>query len=208
MLLLPYSLNVFAKIMKKIKLNVVGVTISQIQVGAYVLILAEEVGNRRLPIIIATSEAQGIFLHLERVKYPRPLTIDLLYTFVSQFNVEVIEVVITKLEAGAFYSEIICEHNNTRVAIDSRTSDAIALALKCECPIYTTEEVMLKASIDLNEHSPAKIPSQENHSSNPYKNLSLNELNIKLDEAIKKENYEEASRIRDEINNRTKPNDI
>ncbi len=190
--------------MKKIKLNVVGVSYSQIQVGAYALVLVEEVGNRRIPIIIGATEAQAIALHLEGYKYARPFSADLMFAFAKQFKVEIVEVVITKLEAGTFFAEIICEQNNTRVALDSRTSDAIALALRFECPIYTTEDVMQKAGIHLSENIASKQSSSasETTPNSLYATLSLNELNIKLEDAIKQENYEEASRIRDEINNR------
>lgn len=198
--------------MRKIKLNILGLSYSQTQSGAYALVLSEAEGDRRIPIIIGAVEAQAIAIQLEGLKPPRPLTHDLFLNTALAFNIEAIEVFIHKLEEGIFYAELICEQDGNRIRIDSRTSDAVALALRFECPIYTTEEIMDKAGIILefeedpesgsksasDDNSSAEIP-QENSN---YSNYSIEELNTLLDSAISDEDYEKASIIRDEINKR------
>ncbi len=128
--------------MNKIKLNVLGISYSQTQSGAYALVLTEEHGNRRIPIIIGGFEAQAIAIQLEGLTPPRPLTHDLFLSFATAFNISLIEVDIYRLEEGVFYSKLVCENGNREITIDARTSDAIALALRFKCPIYTTEEII------------------------------------------------------------------
>ncbi|MCT4645437.1 MAG: bifunctional nuclease family protein, partial [Carboxylicivirga sp.] len=134
---------------KKIKLNILGLSYSQTQSGAYALVLAEEDGERRIPIIIGGVEAQSIAIKLEGLEPPRPLTHDLFLNFSKSFNIEVTEVVVYKLEEGIFYSELVCKKDNEQLHIDSRTSDAVALALRFGCPIYTYEDIIEKAGIVL-----------------------------------------------------------
>ncbi len=197
--------------MKKVKLNVLGLSYSQMQSGAYALVLTEENGKQRLPIIIGGFEAQAIAIELEGLKPPRPLTHDLFVNFAVAFNIELIEVVIYKLEEGIFYSELVCDNGGSRIKIDARTSDAVALALRFKCPIYTSQEIILKAGIILDfkdTKAKSKQPSQEKATDQPYTkhddflNVSIDELKKMLDLAVKKEDYEKASKIRDEIKRR------
>ncbi len=196
--------------MKKIKLNVVGLSYSETHSGAYALVLEEENGQRRIPIIIGSFEAQAIAIQLEKLKPPRPLTHDLFVSFASAFNIDLVEVNIYKLEEGIFYSNIIFQHNEEPIAIDSRTSDAIALALRFECPIYTTESILERAGIILNfeedkEQSPEKTTREEkNTRKSPYTKYTIEELENMMKIAIENEEYEKASAIRDELNRRKK----
>jgi len=197
--------------MKKIKLNILGLSYSQTQTGAYALVLSEADGNRRIPIIIGAVEAQAIAIQLEGLKPPRPLTHDLFLNVALAFDIEIAEVFIHKLEEGIFYAEIVCEQNSNRIRVDSRTSDAIALALRFECPIYTTEEILEKAGINMEFDEPGdgSEESEETESTKKpsaghidYSDYSPEELNELLDAAITDEDYEKASEIRDEINKR------
>ena len=122
--------------MKRVKLKVLGISYSQTQSGAYALILVEENGNRRIPIIIGGFEAQAIVIKIENLEPPRPLTHDLFKSFADEFNISMVEVVIHKLEEGVFYSRLLCNNGDKELSIDSRTSDAVALALRFDCPIY------------------------------------------------------------------------
>lgn len=198
--------------MKKVKLNVLGLSYSQMQSGAYALVLTEENGKQRLPIIIGGFEAQAIAIELEGLKPPRPLTHDLFVNFAIAFNIELKEVVIYKLEEGIFYSELVCDNGGSRIKIDARTSDAVALALRFKCPIYTTQEIISKAGIILDfketkQKSTQKQPIQEpqhEKKQTGVSNVSVDELKIMLDKAIQDEDYEKASKIRDEIKRREK----
>jgi bifunctional DNase/RNase len=203
--------------MSKIRLNVLGISYSQTQTGAYALVLAEEAGKRRIPIIVGGFEAQAIAIQLEGLKPPRPLTHDLFLNFSKTFKIDLIEVTVYKLEEGVFFSKLTCDDGKNIVEIDARTSDAIALALRFKCPIFTTEEIMQRAGIILDfEKESAKKPAPESESkeqdikvenkpqSEELKSIRMQELKSMLDEAIRNENYERASLIRDEINRRKK----
>ena len=135
--------------MGKIKLNVLGISYSQTQSGAYALVLSEEEGNRRIPIIVGGFEAQAIAIELEGLSPPRPLTHDLFKNFSETYGIRIIEVNIHKLEDGVFFASILCDNGDRQITLDARTSDAIALALRFKCPIYTTDEIVEKAGIVL-----------------------------------------------------------
>jgi hypothetical protein len=196
--------------MQKIRLNILGLSVSQTQSGAYALVLAEENGDRRIPIIIGPVEAQAIAIQLEGLKPPRPLTHDLIKNMALAFDIALLEVSIYKLEEGIFYSELLCEMDGKEIKIDSRTSDAVALALRFRCPIFTTEEILKKAGIVLefeDENSPVRSYSDdeiEPTSSSSYAQYSQNELKEMLNEAVQNEDYEKASIIRDELKKREK----
>ena len=196
--------------MQKIRLNILGLSVSQTQSGAYALVLSEEKGNRRMPIIIGPVEAQAIAIQLEGLKPPRPLTHDLIKNIALAFEISLIEVVIYKLEEGIFYSELLCEMDSREVRIDSRTSDAVALALRFKCPIYTTEEILSKAGIilDSDEEKKAGRKRPEKKAgpvkTSSFSNYTLQELEEMLNEAVQNEDYEKASVLRDEISNRKK----
>ena len=188
--------------MLKVKLNVLGLSVSQTQTGAYALVLSEENGDRRIPIIIGPVEAQSIAIQLEGLHPPRPLTHDLFKNIAQSFSIDLIEVIIYKLEEGIFYSELICEQNGTRIAVDSRTSDAVALALRFKCPIYTTEDILNKAGIVIevtDSIGDDEVKDDFIEEDEKYEKSSLEELDKLLQEAVKDENYELASEIRDEI---------
>ncbi len=194
---------------KKIKLNILGLSYSQTQSGAYALVLAEEEGERRIPIIIGGVEAQSIAIRLEGLEPPRPLTHDLFLNFAKAFSIQLAEVIIYKLEEGIFYSELVCLKEEEVIRIDSRTSDAVALALRFNCPIYTFEEIMVKAGIVLDLEDSKKDEVHKEKSSSTEKKTSLasksiGELDAMLQEAVESENYEKASEIRDEIQRREK----
>ena len=198
--------------MGKVKLNILGLSYSQTQTGAYALVLAEQDGDRRIPIIIGGVEAQAIAIQLEELEPPRPLTHDLFKSFAVAFSINIVEVNIYRLHEGIFYSELICESGNNRVRIDSRTSDAVAIALRFKCPIFTSEEIIEKAGITLNiegESDDSKIApvkdvksAPEYRKSNPFEGYSKSQLQEMLDSAIGNEDYEKASQIRDELNRR------
>ncbi|MDG5799448.1 bifunctional nuclease family protein [Marinilabiliaceae bacterium ANBcel2] len=200
---------------KKIKLNILGLSYSQTQSGAYALVLSEEEGERRIPIIIGGVEAQSIAIKLEGLEPPRPLTHDLFLNFAKSFDIIISEVVIYKLEEGIFYSELVCSKNGKILRIDSRTSDAVALALRFACPIYTYENILSKAGIVLDfgdTEDPAassiqkdkeeKRRSGSQKKENPLSKKSVYELKALLNKAIETENYERASQLRDEIKRR------
>jgi len=197
--------------MEKIRLNILGLSVSQSQSGAYALVLAEENGDRRIPIIIGPIEAQSIAIQLEGLKPPRPLTHDLFKQLATAFNIEVTEIIIYKLEEGIFYSELICMRNEKQIIIDSRTSDAVALSLRFNCPIYTTEEIIARAGIVIEfENEQGQEEWHQSVSDEPlrgkheYEKYTSAELNQMLNNAVSSEDYEKASAIRDEINRRKK----
>ena len=194
--------------MKKIKLEILGISYSQSQSGAYALILGESGKKRRLPIIIGSFEAQAIAIELEKMKPSRPLTHDLFKNFANTFNISVTEVVIYKFSEGIFFARLVCFDGIKEVEIDSRTSDAVAIAVRFKCPIYTYESILKAAGIVLqDEETPAAAgnPADEKEEKpDSYTALSLAELESMLMAAIDEEAYEKASRIRDEINKRKK----
>lgn len=192
--------------MEKIKLEILGISYSQSQSGAYALILGENGEKRRLPIIIGSFEAQAIAIELEKMKPSRPLTHDLLKNFAQTFNIIIKEVIIYKFSEGIFYSKLICFDGIKEVEIDSRTSDAVALAVRFKCPIYTYETILSAAGIVLQDDEKTgeeeALPVEPEMSSSDYESLSVKELEDLLMAAIDEEAYEKASKIRDEINKR------
>lgn len=202
--------------MSLVKLNIKGISYSQTQNGAYALILNEVDGERKLPIVIGAFEAQSIAIALEKeIKPPRPLTHDLFKNFADRFEIVVKQVIIHKLVDGVFYSSIICERDRIEEIIDARTSDAIALALRFEAPIFTYKNILDKAGIYLNFNSGQQEDQDEvlvNEIMNPeaetastsetYRTYSLKELYAMLETAVNNEDYEKAARIRDEISKR------
>ncbi len=192
--------------MKRIKLKVMGISYSQTQSGAYALLLIEENGERRIPIIIGGFEAQAIVIKLENLEPPRPLTHDLFKKFADQFNIAVIEVMIDKLEEGVFFSKLVCNNGDKEFLIDSRTSDAVAIALRFACPIYINEDILEKAQLTITP-SDTDLTIQEDadklsKSGSKYGAYSDEELYKMIDEAVKTEDYERAASIRDEIEKR------
>ncbi|NVK28393.1 MAG: bifunctional nuclease family protein [Flavobacteriia bacterium] len=201
--------------MNKIPLTIKGLSYSERQTGAYALILAEENGARKLPIVIGGFEAQAIAIALEKmVSPPRPLTHDLFRDFAQVFDIGLTEIIIYKIKDGVFYANLHCLKDGKEEVLDARPSDAVALAIRFQCPIFTTEEVLQSAGLILKEEAdeaqststePTDTPLSENKSSdsdNPLKSSSLAQLNEMLDKAVKNEDYELAARIRDEIDRR------
>ncbi len=197
--------------MKKIRIKIAGLSYSQTRSGAYALILEEDDGSRRLPVIIGTAEAQSIAIQLENLKPYRPLTHDLFVSMANSFHIEVIEVNIIRLEEGIFYSEIVCKREHAVIKIDSRTSDAVAIALRFHAPIYVTEDIMNKAAMIFDDETvprpPEKVPEQKPEKKSEKTDFTkISEKNLKkmMKEAIENEEYEKASVIRDELNRREK----
>lgn len=207
---------------KKIKLRVQGLTNSQVQSGAYALILAEEDGKRRIPVIVGTPEAQSIAIALEYITPPRPLTHDLFVSFATAFDIKLKEVYIYKFEEGIFYSELLFTDGKREVPVDSRTSDAIAIALRAKCDIYVSESIMIEAGVVLDEDVEdnaeedfedddddlmAMDPDEIKDDEALKRWLGLiddEELNKRLEEAVQDENYEHAKMYQDEIRRRKK----
>jgi bifunctional DNase/RNase len=199
--------------MKKLKLDIVGLSYSQTQSGAYALVLGEAKGKRRLPIIIGGFEAQAIAIELEKMTPSRPLTHDLFKSFADTFSIKVQEVIIYNLVDGIFFAKLICEKDGSEVEIDARTSDAIALAVRFQCPIFTYEFILSSAGIILEdegtgEEGAAAVPGMETEKEETDDNDLLKKATEELKEmlkiALEEENYEKASKIRDELNNRKK----
>jgi uncharacterized protein len=199
--------------MSLVRLNIKGISYSQTQNGAYALILREVDGERKLPIVIGAFEAQSIAIALEKeIKPPRPLTHDLFKSFSDRFQIVVKQVIIHKLVDGVFYSSIICERDKIEEIIDARTSDAIALALRFNAPIFTYKNILDKAGIFLNlpanDEDPEDVLNEDIVFEEPETNttnhshLTLKELNEALGEAVNNEDYESAAKIRDEISKR------
>mgnify|MGYP001181093870 FL=1 len=198
--------------MNLVQLLINGISYSQTQNGAYALILSELEGERKLPIVIGTNEAQSIAIAIEKeIKPPRPLTHDLFKNFCVRFDIKIKQVIIHKLVDGVFYSSVICERDGIEEIIDSRSSDAIALAIRFEAPIYTYENILEKAGViikvekEIDERSLLKeLFSDENSevASSELKEKTTKELEELLKIAVQNENYESAAKIRDEISNR------
>jgi bifunctional DNase/RNase len=199
--------------MKKIELEIVALSHSITQNNSYAIVLGEIDGQRRMPIVIGAFEAQAIAVALERMQPTRPLTHDLFYGFMTRFEVELSEVIIYKLEEGIFFSKLVCiQPNGDTVEIDSRTSDALALAVRAHCRIFTYESIIESAGIFLNsEERPSKrtikaetqLKTEEQNDPEGLKKKSLAELNELLNEALAHEDYVQAIQIRDEINTRS-----
>ncbi len=181
---------------------------SQSSSGAYALILGISGENRRLPIIIGGFEAQAIAIELEKMKPTRPLTHDLFKSFADHFDIKITEVVINKFEEGIFFSKLICEAGGSSTEIDSRTSDAVALAIRFDCPIYAYKNIIDEAAIDMDtEQVSEEIKEDETAGKSAetlgkYEDYLVEELEEMLKKAVAEEKYEEASRLRDEINKR------
>jgi bifunctional DNase/RNase len=187
--------------MKKVKLEIVGMSYSQSQSGAYALVLGVPGEKKRLPIIIGGFEAQAIAIELEKMKPTRPLTHDLFKNFALHFGIRLKEVIINNFVDGIFYSKLVCITNDGDLTeLDSRTSDAVALALRFNCPIFADAKVMEEAGIIMEEADESIDIEEEPHvSQTKYSDYLLAELEEMLAKAVENENFEEASKIRDEI---------
>ena len=198
--------------MKKIKLEILGLSSSQSQTGSFALVLGETEGNRRLPIIIDMFEAQAIAIEIEKIIPNRPMTHDLFKSFANNFHFTVEEIVISDLKEGVFFAKIVCSDGLKRSEIDARPSDAIAIGLRFDSPIYTYENILAEAGIVLTDEQEEDEPKVEQKSRSrkepvsrkgeDLKNYSVDKLNEILKEAIDKEDYERAAKIRDELSKR------
>jgi len=201
--------------LKKIKLEILGLSSSQSQTGSFALVLGETDGNRRLPIIIGMFEAQAIAIEIEKIIPNRPMTHDLFKSFASSFNFHVEEIVISDLKEGVFFARIVCTDGLKKHEIDARPSDAIAIGLRFDASIYTYENILAEAGIVLTdeeeEEEEKKIePTKESkvrvrkekQTGDDFKNYSVDKLKELLKEAIEKEDYERAALVRDELSKR------
>lgn len=189
---------------QKVKLSILGISFSQVQAGAYALIFSEENGPRRLPIVIGTPEAQSIAIVMEKINPPRPLSHDLMVSVFSALHVELLEVFIYKFDEGAFFAELTLQKGEEQYKIDSRTSDGVALAIRTNAPIYTTEEIMKNMAIVFDEESEEKIEMEDflQNEDKDLSQLSTSMLNTMLEEALSKEDFESAIHLRDELTKR------
>lgn len=198
--------------MRKIELEIIALSHSITQTHSYAVVLGEVNGLRRLPIVIGGFEAQAIAVALERLAPSRPLTHDLMKNFMLAFNVDLHEIIINDFHEGIFYSQLVCSSIHDNVEIDSRTSDAIALAVRFGCPIYTYENILDQAGVLYEEEKKADYPAafadEESKKSqtvqNELKNLSDEELENMLNEVLEQEDYIKAIAIRDELKSRGK----
>jgi len=195
--------------MKKIELEIVALSHSITQTHSYAVVLGEMNGMRRLPIVIGGFEAQAIAVALERMNPSRPLTHDLMKNFMLAFNVDLHEIIINDLQEGIFFSKLVCSSEKETIEIDSRTSDALALAVRFGCPIYTYENILSQAGVSMEEENrPALESGEESRSTSTagpgdnLKNKTLDELEALLKEVLENEDYLRAIAIRDEINSR------
>lgn len=198
--------------MDKIKLEILGLSSSQSQSGSFALVLGEVDGDRRLPIIIGVFEAQAIAIEIEKIIPNRPMTHDLFKSFSLEFDYEVKEIIISDLKEGVFFARIMCSNGSKEVAIDSRPSDAIAIGLRYDAPIFTNETILEEAGIVLTDEDeksglePDLIPSSQSEpkqkKKSDLKDFSADKLNELLDEAIANEDYERAAELRDELDRR------
>jgi len=196
---------------KKIKLEILGLSSSQSQQGSFALVLGEEAGGRRLPIIIGMFEAQAIAIEIEKIIPNRPMTHDLFRSFAQSFKFSIIEIIISDLKEGVFFAKIVCTDGLKMNEIDARPSDAIAIGLRFNVPIYTHESIMSEAGIVLTEMDEEQpMVKKESKAINPspkktgesLKDLSFDQLQQLLNEALEKEDYERAAKVRDEMNKR------
>jgi bifunctional DNase/RNase len=197
---------------KKIKLEILGLSSSQSQAGSFALVLGETEGNRRLPIIIGMFEAQAIAIEIEKIIPNRPMTHDLFKSFANNFHFTVEEIIISDLKEGVFFAKIVCSDGLKKIEIDARPSDAIAIGLRFDSPIFTYENILAEAGIVLTdeaeeekaetEKAPAQRARRESPRKDDLKNYSVERLNELLKEAIDKEDYERAAKIRDELSKR------
>lgn len=198
--------------MNKIKLDILGLSSSQSQTGSFALVLGEEDGKRRLPIIIGMFEAQAIAIEIEKIKPNRPMTHDLFKSFTTNFNIDITEIFINDLKEGVFFAKIVCSDGVKDLEIDARPSDAIAIGLRFSVPIYTSEQIMSEAGIVLSDDEDESEPEAITESTEEVVEVKSEEVGISsqsneeleslLEEAINNENYEEAARIRDELSKR------
>jgi bifunctional DNase/RNase len=197
---------------KKIKLEILGLSSSQSQTGSFALVLGETDGNRRLPIIIGMFEAQAIAIEIEKIVPNRPMTHDLFKSFANNFHFTVEEIIISDLKEGVFFGKIVCSDGLKKTEIDARPSDAIAIGLRFDSPIYTYENILAEAGIVLTDESEeekpepkvekAKVKKETSTRKDDFKNYSVDRLNEMLKDAIDKEDYERAAKIRDELSRR------
>jgi len=198
--------------MSKIELTVMGLSASESNPNTYALILSDEISKKRIPIIIGSAEAQAIAIELEKLRPPRPLTHDLFKNVAVAFGINLSEVNIFKLEEGVFFSKLLLEKNGNAIAVDSRTSDAIALALRFNCPIFTTSEIIEKAGVIIkfenrkekteNEDVEFDPVDDENENKTQLLSKTIAELESMLKDAVENEEYELASRIKEELSKR------
>jgi uncharacterized protein len=192
--------------MSRIKLNIVGLSSGQSN-GSYTLILGEDKGRRKLPIIIGSFEAQAIAIEIEKIVPFRPMTHDLFVSFCKTFHIQIMEIEIYNLIDGVFHAKLVCEVDGETREIDARTSDSIALAVRFKCPIYTYEDIMETAGVVFNDEMDEVVDEPEQQSSptkagNELSSKSAEQLEQLLDEALRDEDYSRAAIIRDELNKR------
>ncbi len=203
--------------LKKIKLEILGLSSSQTQTGSFALVLGETEGNRRLPIIIGMFEAQAIAIEIEKIVPNRPMTHDLFKSFANNFHFHIEEIIISDLKEGVFFAKIVCTDGLKKIEIDARPSDAIAIGLRFDSPIFTYESILAEAGIvltdqeDEEEHTESKPEpkakvkketTRKQAGGDDYKHYSIEKLNDLLKDAIEKEDYERAAKIRDELGKR------
>lgn len=202
--------------MDKIKLEILGLSSSQSQSGSFALVLGEKPGKRRLPIIIGMFEAQAIAIEIEKIIPNRPMTHDLFKSFAGSFNFTIKEIIISDLKEGVFFAKIVCENEVTSIEIDSRPSDAIAIGLRFNAPIFTYETILAEAGIELTDEleeepdlekeleqiKPKKKKPSSASGVEKLKDTSMDKLKEMLEKALEAEDYEKAAKIRDEINRR------
>ena len=187
---------------KKIKLEILGLSSGKSDSGSFALVLGENKGKRRLPIIIGIFEAQAIAMEIEKVVPNRPMTHDLFKHFSLKFDFKIKEIIISDIKEGVFYSKIVCFNSKKEIFIDSRPSDAIAIALRFKVDIFASEKVLSEAGIILDDNDPNKENVIDKSKSKSFKDMNIKELNKLLEKNISSENYEVAAEIRDEINKR------
>ena len=201
--------------MDKIRLEILGLSSSQSQSGSFALVLGEKPGKRRLPIIIGMFEAQAIAIEIEKIIPNRPMTHDLFKSFAGNFNFSIKEIIISDLKEGVFFAKIVCVNDDKLIEIDARPSDAIAIGLRFNAPIYTYETMLAEAGIELTDEDEQEIPDIQQEleqiqpkkekpgtGSEKLKDATVDKLKALLDKALEQEDYEKAAKIRDEINKR------